>query len=225
MIIGLSGLIGSGKSTVADYLESRYGFEKIAFADTLKDVCAALFGWDRALLEGGTPESRAWRDQPDAYWTQALQRTVTPRWALQNIGTDIMREQFDDYVWIYSLYQKLLRADGNIVVTDCRFFNELDVIKLAGGTLWSVHRGPRPSWWATAVAHNALYATDRSTGAESRLAQRRDHLACLGVHPSEYSWAGYDFAAQLDNNGTVDELYSLVDQLLKTECEKALKTP
>lgn len=223
MIIGLSGLIGSGKSTVADYLVDKYGFTKLAFADSLKDVCAAIFGWDRALLEGDTPESREWRDQPDAYWTQALQRPVTPRWVLQNIGTDVMRNHFDDYVWIYSLYQKLLRADGNVVVTDCRFFNELDVIKLAGGTLWSVHRGPRPIWWARAVVLNSIHATDQTPAAEARRAEARTYMASIGVHPSEYSWAGYDFSAKLDNNGSKDELRAQIEALVQQETAKLLK--
>ena len=37
MIIGICGLIGSGKGTVSDYLVDEYGFEKISFADKLLD--------------------------------------------------------------------------------------------------------------------------------------------------------------------------------------------
>ena len=59
MIIGICGLIGSGKGTVADILEQEHGFIKVSFADSLKDAVAAVFGWPRSLLEGDTEESRS----------------------------------------------------------------------------------------------------------------------------------------------------------------------
>ena len=59
MIIGICGLIGSGKGTVADILVER-NYKKISFADKLKDGVAEVFGWDRAMLEGDTDSSREW---------------------------------------------------------------------------------------------------------------------------------------------------------------------
>ena len=50
MIIGICGLIGSGKGIVSDYLVDTYGFEKISFADKLKDAVSELFGLDRQIL-------------------------------------------------------------------------------------------------------------------------------------------------------------------------------
>jgi adenylylsulfate kinase-like enzyme len=47
MVIGLVGLIGSGKDTIADYLCNFEEFRRESFASTLKDACAAVFGWDR----------------------------------------------------------------------------------------------------------------------------------------------------------------------------------
>jgi adenylate kinase family enzyme len=52
MIIGICGLIGSGKGTVADILVENHNFQKISFADKLKDGVAAVYGWDRDMLEG-----------------------------------------------------------------------------------------------------------------------------------------------------------------------------
>ena len=43
MIIGICGLIGSGKGTVADILVER-NYKKISFADKLKDGVAEVFG-------------------------------------------------------------------------------------------------------------------------------------------------------------------------------------
>lgn len=44
MIIGLHGRKQSGKDTIARYLISEYGFTKLAFADKLKEAVANLFG-------------------------------------------------------------------------------------------------------------------------------------------------------------------------------------
>ena len=43
MLIGICGLIGSGKGTVADILVRDFKFKKISFADKLKDTVAHLF--------------------------------------------------------------------------------------------------------------------------------------------------------------------------------------
>ena len=67
MLIGLVGLIGSGKDTVAERLVSHHGFVRDSFAKSLKDAVSNIFGWDRNLVEGNTKESRAWREQPDTF--------------------------------------------------------------------------------------------------------------------------------------------------------------
>ena len=43
MIVGICGLIGSGKDTIADHLVKDHNFVKISFADKLKDTVATLF--------------------------------------------------------------------------------------------------------------------------------------------------------------------------------------
>ena len=63
MIIGICGLIGSGKDTIADILVQEKNFEKLSFADKLKDGVASVFGWDRQMLEGKTDSSRSWREE------------------------------------------------------------------------------------------------------------------------------------------------------------------
>ena len=68
MIIGICGLIGSGKDTIADYLVEKHNFTKMSFADKLKDAVSQMFEWDRELLDGKTAASRKWREEPDAYW-------------------------------------------------------------------------------------------------------------------------------------------------------------
>ena len=57
MIIGICGLMGSGKDTIADHLIQEHQFKKISFADKLKESVATMFDWDRTMLDGQTDES------------------------------------------------------------------------------------------------------------------------------------------------------------------------
>ena len=94
MIIGITGLIGSGKDTVANLFVER-GCTQDSFAAPLKDVCSSIFGWDRNMLEGDTVESRDFRETPDMFWTRKLGiDNFTPRLALQLMGTEVLREHF-----------------------------------------------------------------------------------------------------------------------------------
>ena len=124
MIIGICGLIGSGKGTVADHLVDRYGFQKVSFADALKDATAQMFEWPRELLEGDTVESRTWRETPDEFWSSELGYTVTPRFVLQKFGTECMRVGFYDGVWVSIVKRKILNNPTvNWVIPDTRFPN------------------------------------------------------------------------------------------------------
>ena len=146
MIIGVCGLIGSGKGTVADFLVDDYGFVKVSFADALKDSVALLFNWDRKLLEGDTEESRAWREQKDDFWSNELDKEVTPRLVLQLFGTECMRHGFYDGIWVSLVKKKLLESTGNFVLPDTRFLNEMNMIRSLGGLIWEVQR-ELPDWF------------------------------------------------------------------------------
>ena len=148
MIIGLCGLIGSGKGTVADILVDEHNFEKISFADKLKDAVSVLFDWDRAMLEGETSESRVWREQEDSFWTKETGRKITPRLVLQEFGTDCMRNGFFDGVWVSFVRKKIIEnPEQNFCIPDVRFTNEAEIIKGMGGKIWCVKRGPDPLWF------------------------------------------------------------------------------
>src|SRR4051812_11153513 len=112
-VIGLVGFAGSGKDTVGQYLVEEHGFTSIAFADPLKDCLSAMFGWDREMLAGRTPNDRLWREQVDEWWANKLGIPhFTPRFAMQNIGTDVMRRTFHDQIWIINTEKRLLEAEG-----------------------------------------------------------------------------------------------------------------
>ena len=205
MIIGISGFQGAGKDTVADYLQNIYGFKRDSFAATLKDAVAAVFGWDRELLEGRTTESRQWRETVDPWWAERLNMPdLTPRLVLQKWGTEVARRAWHDDTWIASLENKLNRAHNDIVITDVRFPNEIAAVRNAGGIVIRVIRGPEPDWYATALGANAGILPDQ------------EFLKQLGIHPSETAWIGTKFDAVIDNNADgLDPLYSQVKDLVQ----------
>ena len=127
MIVGITGLISSGKDTAADYLCTFHGFKRMSFASALKDAVSAIFNWDRELLEGSTKASREWREEVDTWWATRLGIPhLTPRWVLQQWGTEVARKGFHNDIWVASVENRLLNLKDDIVITDCRFANELE---------------------------------------------------------------------------------------------------
>jgi len=208
MIIGVCGFIGSGKDTIADYLVNIHEFRRESFAGTLKDACAAVFGWDRTMLEGRTKQSREWRDQIDEWWSKRLGLAVTPRWILQQWGTEVCRRGFHDDIWIASLENKLRTSKDSVVISDCRFPNEIKAIRNQGGIVIRVVRGPEPAWYDDAVSMNAGPTNMRWSIAKM-------HMEKLNIHASETAWVGTEFDAVIDNNGTMDQLYQQINDLLQ----------
>ena len=203
MIIGIAGFIGSGKDTIADYLITFKGFKRMSYAGPLKDAVASIFNWDRELLEGTTKYSREWRDTVDTWWAERLDiKHLTPRWVLQQWGTEVGRRAFHDDIWIASVENQLRTIKDNIVISDCRFPNELRSIKNAGGVTIRVKRGENPEWYDAAVQYN----------------QGNKHamniLKHFNVHASEYSSVGLNYDYYIDYSGSVDDLHRKIDSLI-----------
>jgi hypothetical protein len=209
MIIGVTGFIGSGKDTVANYLTTFHGYKRISFAGTLKDSVAAVFGWDRDMLEGTTKSSREWREQLDLWWSERLGiPELTPRWVLQQWGTEVCREGFHNDIWVASVENQLRKAKDNIVITDCRFTNEIKAIKNAGGITIRVERGEKPEWYDSAIAYN------RGPNSNSLWAISKSKLDRLKIHASEYSSVGLQHDYYLNNNSTIDDLHTQVESII-----------
>lgn len=208
MIIGICGLIGSGKDTAADYLVNIHGYRRESFASSLKDAVSAIFGWDRVLLEGRTKQSREWREQRDEWWSARLGMDVSPRWVLQHLGTDVIRDHFSPDIWAASVENKLRTSQDDIVISDCRFANEIEGLRRQGGLVVRVRRGPDPGWYAVASIVNAGPEHNNSW------ARYKTLLDSYNVHASESSWAGTEFDAVIDNDGTLEDLYSKINDLV-----------
>ena len=206
MIIGICGFIGSGKDTAANYLVGWHGFRRDSFAGALKDAVAHVFGWDRELLEGLTTEARAWREQVDPWWAERLGMPhLTPRWVLQYWGTEVCRQGFHDDIWIAALENRLRQRTGHTVISDVRFPNEVHAIRNAGGRIVWIKRGPDPEWCSTLIE---MREHDIALGI------RTDYMRQFNVHASEWAWVGTRFDTVVDNNGSVEQLYEQLKNLV-----------
>ena len=119
ILIGLSGKIGSGKTTLANEL-AKEGFIKKSFAENLRKVCGILGGFN--------PEESRTADEKNIMidgWN------MTRGAFLQYIGTDVMRREYAD-VWVMSLMNEITNIEY-VVIDDVRFPNEYDAIKKRGG--------------------------------------------------------------------------------------------
>lgn len=215
-LIGICGLIGSGKDTLADAFCKIESFKKLSFADHLKDVAALAYDWDRDLLSGSTAESRSWREEVDPFWG------VTPRSALQMMGVK-MREIDPDF-WVKTVEQTI-EDGGDYVIPDVRSANEFDMVRRMGGLIINVSRGFKPPWWNEAVRLNNLANYGRT--ADMNEMQTSNHAAKMNrevglfekkfpdVHISEWGWAGQVCDYELVNDGSIEALQSLAIKIYK----------
>lgn len=139
-IVGITGFIGSGKDTAADYLTQNYGFKAVKFADGIKDMMRAI-GLTTAELE-----DRKLKEEP-----HSLLSGRSPRYAMQKLGTewgrDLMADQFWTNLWAQRCNGKML-----VVTADVRFHNEATLIEKNGGILIRIRRpatDPHPDTWPT----------------------------------------------------------------------------
>lgn len=132
MIIGISGKIGSGKTTFSEMLtevlrqmDKEVEFKN--FADKLREVMFVLIGY-----YGRTQEEK---------------NIFLPEWnmnvgeVLQKLGTDVMRNHFDTDVWVKSTLTNL-NPNKIYIIGDCRFINEADYIRKTGGVMIRLNGDP-----------------------------------------------------------------------------------
>jgi hypothetical protein len=195
-LVGFTGLKGAGKDTACNILEFN-GFEKRHFIAALKDCVASIYGWDRKMLDGETPEDREWRETEDKWWANKLNRPgFCPRIAMEEFG-DITRTNIDINIWVYSLDRYVDQAEKSIVFSGVRFSQEIDFIHYHGGKVFEVQRGELPIWYNDALEAN-------KTG---------DYSKVKHIPITERAWIGYPNDGIIYNNGSLTELHDKVARL------------
>jgi hypothetical protein len=202
MIVAFCGRIGSGKGTLGEILVER-GYTHLSFASSLKDAVSSIFKWDRALLEGDTKESREFRETVDEYWTSKFGLNITPRYILQQFGTEVMRNNLLDSIWVDSLRLEIGKYK-NVVISDVRFLNELKMLHELDAKIVCVERGSRPEWYDMAL--------DEVKG---RVPSGYMAKYFPDVHISEWAWLGSEYITlNIQNDGTIEDLESSLNYLV-----------
>ncbi len=183
MLIVFSGVKFSGKDTAAEGLIRSFGFKRIGLADRLKDICSHVFEIPRKDMDDPSKKETLFSSpiciNPDhvkhllellsydefvfnfedtcrAICKNFIGRNLTSiRDTLQTVGTDICRNYIQDDIWLCYIKDRVLKFDGDLVITDARFENERAYLKEIGAILILVKR-PGLESKSTHISENQL---------------------------------------------------------------------
>lgn len=188
-IVGLSGYARSGKDEAAKVLVEEFGFQRISFADKLREFLYAL----NPIIEiGVNGEYIRLREVIDHFGWDGYKDTpyVTEiRPLLQRLGTEAGRTVLWDSIWIDAAFAGLAK-DGKYVIADARFPNEAQAVAERGGKLVRIER----------AGNGPALLPDGS------------------VHSSETSLDDWSFEFVLENNGTLEEFHNKIRGLYNDLC-------
>ena len=233
LVISISGLQGSGKDTVASYLLQRFQGKRLVFAEPVKDVVAALFNYDRFKLEGLNKQDRRWRETSDVWWSKILKiPNFTPRKAMTYIGTDILRRYFCDKIHVYNLLSKLDNSEHQLyIITDTRHHIEFDALEHINHYLIHdeavvikvlVRKPDIPEWQESAIRYNNATSFFKNIYQFFWKYSRKANIINKNIHSSEYEHVSEQYEVIIENDGTLLDLYTKVDNQLVQDIESFL---
>ena len=115
---------------------------------------------------------------------------------------------FHQDIWVASVENKLRQSKDDIVITDCRFANEVNALKSVGATTLRINRGPLPDWYDSAVSYN------KGEWGNMSWAISKERLIRQGIHASEYSSVGLEYDHYIENDGTIDDLHQKIRSIV-----------
>lgn len=188
LIIGVCGHAGSGKDTIGEYLCKRYGFSQESLAAPIKRLVKDVF-----VLDDKTVYDRVEREKPLKDWNGWSVRKL-----LQYIGSELLRKNIDDRIWVKSLWRRIQNSPepSKFVITDVRIPNERSFLKRRLKDKFVCIRVTRPG--CDGVTSGGI----------------KGHVTEAHVIKAEFV---------IKNDSTYDALYAKVDEAMTALDVKAIK--
>jgi hypothetical protein len=124
-LLGVSGQIGNGKSTLTRVAVREFGFHPLSLARHFKVDTVAKDGMDPLAVFGASEH-----------------KTPESRHALQQRGTELGRNVYGKDVWLKHaeahIYDLIEHGATRIIVPDVRYANEVEWIHALGGRVYRV---------------------------------------------------------------------------------------
>lgn len=192
-IIAICGAKRSGKDVLAEHIVKHYTYERVAFANPLKQAVKALFHFDDEQVETDR------KDVVDEAWG------ITPRAALQFFGTEIMQDKIQELLpdikrnfFANTLKNYIENAensgnahnDKRYVISDLRFIHEHEMLL------------NMPN-----ISINDIMVIRVIRPSENRAKEQEPHISEL-----EYVDIPYDII--MINNGTIDDYIRRFEQII-----------
>jgi hypothetical protein len=199
-LIAFTGKKGSGKSTAAQIL-LKYGFYEEYFAKPIKQFATAL-GFENEQVYGNDIK----KEEINTFFN------VSFREFAQKFGTELCRDVLPKLLpgmnfngrslWVRTMEGKIHQYK-NLVISDCRFRDEADLIKQYKGIIVKVTR-------------NKVENTNNDNKNNSNNENNHSNHSNHSNHASELEMDSITPDFIVENNGTVDDLEKTLLEILKT---------
>lgn len=208
-IVGIGGKLASGKDAISDHLVEKHGWVKLGMSDALADALYTLnpyivekwteyapvpnrfFSWRKSkslVVDIDYQRIRRYQEIVDEVGYVKAKEISEVRRLLQVLGTEVGRKMISESVWTDIAARKVREAVARgvpgVVLTGVRFPNELEMLEEELGG---------ETWWVT---RPSLESGQNAS------------------HASENSVSSVDFERTIWNDGTLEELYQKVDQIV-----------
>lgn len=208
IVVGLGGYLRSGKDTVADHLVSEHGFVKMGMSDPLHEM---MMRFNPAIFVNPTEAKKANEGNTDiaykitygfhsySFLTEVLgyveaKKIKGYREALQKFGTDVVRNMIDENTWV-KLAEKRIREQT----------------EQGNHVVMTSIRFKNEVKLMSKIDAATLWINRPGTGGES-------------THASENNVNYTDFGSVIENDDTLDHLYSEVDLWLEESFPDGFKS-
>jgi len=142
MIIAFAGRKQSGKTTACEFTANVFSQTTqqnsaiYNFADPLKKMCIDIFGLTYEQCYGTDDQKN---EYVNCKWPDS-EEVMSAREVMQYVGTNVFRKMQHN-VWSEATIRKI--KDENLplaLIADCRFPNEVEAVRGAGGLVVKLHR-------------------------------------------------------------------------------------